>query len=411
MSAISKDKTMVSVAEAEQIILLRAVDYGDEVIPFEAALGRTLAEDIEADRDLPPCNRVTMDGIAIRYATFEEGRRSFKIKAVIAAGEQPVDVDNEDECVEIMTGAALPSSLDTVVRYEDVSIQDGVASIITGNIKQGQNIHKKGKDKNRGDTVIAAGQVIDPAVISMAASVGKHSLLVKKQPSVVIISTGDELVAVDKQPTAFQVRSSNNHTISAVLQQLAVPCDMLHIPDEPNVTRERINSCLERYDVLLLCGGVSMGKFDYVPAVLQELQVTKLFHKVQQRPGKPFWFGSHSKGALVFAFPGNPVSAFLCLHRYFVPWLLRSQGSSAGTQAVYAVLDTDVTFMPPLQYFMQVKIKLDERACLLARPVEGNGSGDFANLLDSDAFMELPMEQSSFKKGEIYRIWPFKKIV
>ena len=193
-----------------------------------------------------------------------------------------------------------------------------------------------------------------------------------------------------------------------MLQQHGLQADTLHIPDEPNETRTQIEKCLAQYDVIILSGGISMGKFDYVPQALEELKVEKLFHKVEQRPGKPFWFGAHASGILVFAFPGNPVSTFMCLHRYFLPWLQRSLGIIS--KPAYAQLNEDITFTAPLQYFAQVKLKLCKHGHLHATPIEGHGSGDFANLLDTDAFIELPLEQSIFKKDEVYRIWPFKNI-
>lgn len=410
---------MITVAEAEKIILAHTKDYGTELVSFEDAPGRVLAEDINADRDLPPCNRVTMDGFAISYAAFENGTRSFRVKAIQAAGEKPIDIEQPDECIEIMTGAALPDTTDTVIRYEDVEIKHGIATVKIETIKEGQNIHRKGKDKKQGDTVVKANCFIDATVISMAAAVGKYVLPVKKLPNVVIISTGDELVDVTEQPYPYKVRRSNNYTIKAVLQQYSVPADMLHLPDEQEITKEKIKNCLEQYDVIILSGGISMGKFDYVPQVLEELNVTKLFHKVKQRPGKPFWFGAHPdsyrEGTIVFAFPGNPVSTFMCLYRYFIPWLIASVTSPSplgeGQGEAYAMLTEDVTFTASLQYFMQVKVSINENGQLLANPTEGNGSGDFANLIDSNAFMELPLEQSNFRKGEVYRVWVFKQII
>jgi len=409
---------MVSVEEAEHIISAEIKDYGTELIHFESAHGRVLAEDLRADRDLPPCNRATMDGIAISYSAFEKGIRSFQIIATIAAGDAPLEMENKNECVEIMTGAPLPDAADTVIRYEDVEIKSSTALIRIDIVKKRQNIHRKGKDKQAGEVVAVANQFITPALISMAASIGKTTLLVKKLPKVVIVTTGNELVGVDIEPTAYQVRQSNNYTIKAVLQQYGLNADLLHIGDDPKETKEKIKKVLEEYDVAILTGGVSMGKFDYVPKALDELGVSKLFHKVQQRPGKPFWFGKDMGGSLVFAFPGNPVSAFMCLHRYFVPWLetsltsgTRISNSQFPVAKVYAVLDDEVTFTAPLKYFVQVKTEINERGCLLAIPREGNGSGDFANLPDTDAFMELPLEQSIFRKGEVYRIWPYKKIV
>src|SRR6202012_5734490 len=212
---------MITVEEAEKIIQAEIRDYGVEIMPFELTLGRILAENIKADRDLPPFNRVTMDGIAVNYSAIESGQSSFHIKAVQAAGDFPFEVSDADHCVEIMTGAALPSSLDTIIRYEDLEIRGDLASLVINNnaIKKGQNIHHKGRDKKKNDIVAINGQLITPAIISLIASVGESELRVKKLPRVVIISSGDELVEVEQTPLIYQIRKSNNHTIKAILQQ------------------------------------------------------------------------------------------------------------------------------------------------------------------------------------------------
>ena len=181
---------------------------------------------------------------------------------------------------------------------------------------------------------------------------------------------------------------------------------MVHIPDEPEAIKSILQQCLVNFDVLLLSGGISMGKFDYIPQALKDLQVEQIFHKVQQRPGKPFWFGKHAGGPVVFAFPGNPVATFMCTQRYFIPWLNKTLGAETKS-STYATLNADITFQPPLQYFLQVKLNFAEDGMLLATPVEGNGSGDFANLADTDAFMELPLSKTEFKKGEVHRVWVF----
>ncbi|CAN5714334.1 molybdopterin molybdotransferase MoeA [soil metagenome] len=396
---------MVTVEQAEKIVLEQTKEYGTEQLYFEDAAGRVLAEDLKADRDLPPYDRVTMDGIAISFDAFEKGNRSFKIIATQAAGESPVEITSSNECIEIMTGAALPSTTDTVIRYEDLDIKDGIATVTTDAVVKAQSIHFKSKDKKQHDVVVKANQVISPAVIQMAAAVGKAQLLVKKLPKVVIISSGDELIEVNETPTPYQIRKSNNYTIKAALLQYRVNADMLHIPDDAEITRTEIEKSLQQYDVIILSGGVSEGKFDYIPKALEICGVEKLFHKVQQRPGKPFWFGKHSNGVLVYAFPGNPVSTFMCLHRYFFLWL--EQSFRITKQQMYAALDQDFVFTPKLQYFLQVQLNIDEKGNLLATPVAGNGSGDFANLLGTDAFMELPLEQNNFTKGEVFRVWPF----
>lgn len=397
---------MTTVEQAEKLILAQLKDYGTESLPFEQTPGRVLAEAIKADRDLPPFNRVTMDGIAINYQAIENGILTFKIKATQAAGDEPATINELDECIEIMTGAVMPASVNTVIRYEDVEIRTGLATVLTQDIKKGQNLHLQGSDKKQHDILAAAGRMITPAIISLAASVGKTHLLVKRMPRVVIISSGDELVDVHQTPSPYQIRKSNNYTIKVVLQQHALQPDMIHIPDDPEVTRQQIQRCLQNYDVLLLSGGISMGKFDYIPQALQDSQVEKIFHKVAQRPGKPFWFGGHQNGAVIFAFPGNPVATFMCLHKYFLHWL-KATLSFAEQLPVYAVLDKDFTFQPALQYFLQVKLHSNPQGQLVASPIEGNGSGDFANLADTDAFLELPLERSDFKAGDVFKVLRF----
>ncbi len=400
---------MVTVTEAEKLILANARDFGAEIIPFEQALGRVLAENIKADRDMPPFNRVTMDGIAISYQAIETGISVFKIKAIQAAGDSPVEINAIDECIEIMTGSALPASVDTIIRYEDVEIKDGKASLLTGDIKKGQSLHFQGADKKQGEIILTTGQMITPAIISLIASVGEAELRVKRLPRVVILSSGDELVEVADVPSPYQIRRSNNYMIKAILAEQGLEAGMLHIPDDLQVTKQQIQLCLQNYDMILLTGGISMGKFDYIPQALKELQVEKVFHKVQQRPGKPFWFGKHANGVVVFAFPGNPAATFMCMHRYFIPWLNASLGV-ASKQPVYAILNRDFTFEPQLEYYLQVKLNFNKQGQLFATPVEGNGSGDFANLADTDAFMELPFEKNEFKKGEVYKVWIFNQV-
>ncbi|MCJ8165058.1 molybdopterin molybdotransferase MoeA [Pontibacter sp. E15-1] len=397
---------MVTVAEAEAIIQAEVKDFGVEVLPFERALGRVLAEDLRTDRDLPPFNRVAMDGIAIRYAAYAQGVRAFPIAATQAAGEEPIALQDAASCIEIMTGAALPASADTVIRYEDLTIANGTATVLAPEVAQGQNIHQQGKDRKRHDVVAKANQRVTPALVGMAAAVGATELQVKKLPRVVVISTGDELVEVQASPLPYQIRRSNNYMVKAALQKYQLHADLLHIPDEVAATEQHLRECLQQYDVILLSGGISMGKFDYVPQVLETLAVERLFHKVQQRPGKPFWFGKHANGVLVFALPGNPASTFMCLHRYMLPWLDACLGMASPQR--HAALTQAVTFKPPLQYFLQVTLTVNEHGQLLATPLEGNGSGDFANLVEAEAFLELPQHKTDFKEGEAYRVWTFR---
>lgn len=399
---------MITVSEAEQIILSHRKDYGVESVPFLEANGRVLAEDILADRDLPPYDRVTMDGIAIRYADHESGNRLFRITATQAAGDAPILHLDAGCCLEIMTGAACSGDADTVIPYEKIQVSDGVARIVDEPVARGQNIHRQGQDRRQGETVMTAGHRIGPAHISMAASVGKSVLQVKKAPRIVIVSSGDELVEVTETPLPYQIRRSNNYSSWAVLKRhYGIEAEMLHLPDNEEIIRSEIARFQKDFDVIILSGGVSMGKFDYIPQALEATGVQLQFHKVRQRPGKPFWFGTFGDKGVVFALPGNPVSTFMCLHRYVLPWLEASLGFPEAAP-LYAVLGKQVHFEPALTYYIQVKLAHSSEARLLAQPVEGHGSGDFANLLHADAFLELPAERNTFFEGEVLRIFPFK---
>ncbi|MEO1435675.1 MAG: molybdopterin molybdotransferase MoeA [Bacteroidota bacterium] len=394
---------MISVADATDIVLSNALSLGTEKVPLAESLGRILAEPLNADRDFPPFNRVTMDGISIQFSSFEKGIRTFPIQSTAPAGEAQQTLNNPEHCIESMTGAVLPEGCDTVIRYEDLTIENGTATINLDILKWGQNVHKQGEDRQQGSQIVGPGKMISPAEIGVAATIGKHEVNVMKTPSVLIISTGDELVNVDETPAPHQIRSSNVHTIRAACAPYGLKIDEVHLLDNYETIRDKIANYLNEYQVLILSGGVSKGKFDYVPNALAELKAEKLFHRVAQRPGKPFWFGTAPSGTVVFALPGNPVSSFMCFNRYFIPWLRKSLGLAAQEKPL-ARLDKPIFFKPDLTYLAQVKLSVDPTGQMCALPVEGNGSGDLANLTDADAFMEIPRGKENFEAGELYPV-------
>jgi molybdopterin molybdotransferase len=223
-----------------------------------------------------------------------------------------------------------------------------------------------------------------------------------------VISTGNELVSADDVPNDYQIRKSNSYTIVAALSPYQLFPDVYHFDDDKDEMQERITQLVSRYDVIILSGAVSMGKFDYLPEAMEQAGITKLFHKVQQRPGKPFWLGRHPNGAIAFALPGNPVSTFMCLYRYFMPWLFKCYHLTISP--VGCILETDVIFEPTLEYFMQVNVKPNENGQLIAKPLQGNGSGDLGNLVVANGFMQLPAYQNKFDAGAVYPVWIFKAI-
>lgn len=396
---------MITVKQAKNTILQNTQDFGVEEIPFLQSVGRILKEDIVADRDFPPFNRVAMDGIAINYRFFEYGVRDFKIEGIQPAGAPQEEMLNAAHCYEVMTGAVLPKNCDTVIRYEDVEINTLMATVTINKIKEGQNVHVKGKDKSKGEILIKQNTIISPAEIGVLATVGKSTVNVAKLPKVMIISTGDELVGVEKTPEAHQIRRSNVFTLVSLLNELKISSETAHLTDEKKVLKTKIQTFLQQYDVLLFSGAVSKGKFDFLPEVLEELGVEKLFHRVAQRPGKPFWYG-RTAHCNVFAFPGNPISTYVNCLVYFYPWYLKSVG--IPSEEKNAILTEDVRFKPNLTYFLQVKI-FNNNGQLFATPIYGNGSGDLASLVATDGFIELPKtEKVEFKKGNVYSILTYR---
>jgi molybdopterin molybdotransferase len=398
---------MLTVQEAENIIFAHKMPLNTERVALEKSIGRILQEDLFADRDFPPFDRVTMDGIAIRFRDFQEGHRRFKIEGVQAAGNAQLSILNHSSiisCFEVMTGAMLPVGCDTVVRYEDLKIEAGFAEIGIENIDFQQNLHFKGIDRKQNDALILRGGKITAAEMATAATIGKTHLQVAKLPKVAIVSTGDELVGIGDTPLPYQIRRSNVYAIKAMLEtEFKISAKLFHFNDDKILIFKGLKTILKKYDIVILSGAVSEGKFDFVPMVLNDLGVEKLFHKVAQRPGKPFWFGikpvADKFAKTVFALPGNPVSTFLCAYRYVVPFIEKSLGQKILPK-VSAILSEKLVFKPDLTYFLPVKLQNTEGGILMAKPLAGHGSGDLANLNDADGFLELPQKRTIFEAGE-----------
>ena len=398
---------MISFNDAFKSVMDHPASFGAETVNIKDAATRVLAEDVYTDRDYPPFNRATKDGIAINYSAFEAGRREFEIKGVIAAGTAVTQLSNQDSCMEIMTGAVVPYDADTVVMYEHLDIEHGIASLTKEPVR-GQNIHLKGSDEQRKTRVIAAGTKISAAEIGVLATIGKESVLVQRLPKVSVISTGNELVDLSTDPLPHQIRRSNSYSLNAALASEKISPLLLHLKDDPDIIRQKLQFAIEEMEVLLLSGGVSKGKFDYIPRILEELGVEKIFHGVKQRPGKPFWFGMHPiSGTRIFSFPGNPVSTFVNYHVYFRNWLRKSLGLPMDQFQVF--LREQISAEGDLTRFIRVKVYW-EGGRMMANIVTGNGSGDLLSLASSDGFIRLEPRSRSYKPLEAVPFIPTRSL-
>lgn len=398
---------MISVAEAYSIVLNHPLALTPESVALPQAAGRVLREPLTADRDLPPFDRVSMDGVAIQHAVFARGQRQFRVVGAQFAGKPAQTLTDETACLEVMTGAMLPTGTDTVIRYEDIVVTDGVAEVLIDSVKPGQHVHHRATDRKQNEELVKTGTRLGPAEMAVAASVGKATVRVSKLPRIALISTGDELVDVAETPEPYQIRRSNTYLLQTVLQSVGAETTLVHLPDEEEIMETKLRGLLADFDALVLSGGVSAGKADFVPVVLQRIGVQQQFHQVAQRPGKPLWFGTSEAGKVVFGLPGNPVSTFLCAYRYLLPWLKASLGIPVLPPSV-AQLAGAVSFPPKLTYFLPVSLSVNADGIWRAEGLPGSGSADYANLLRCDGFLELPPERSEFSEGEAFPVHTFR---
>ncbi len=401
---------MLSVAEAYQQILATARPLPAETVPLAEAVGRVLRQELTADRDFPPYNRVTMDGIALRFASLQNGQTTFPIERTQLAGAVPEPLHNAQAAIEIMTGASLPLGTDTVIRYEDLDFADQPTRQATVRVAppcQGHNVHVQGSDQAAGAQLLTSGQLLSPAEIGVAATVGAATLAVARRPRVAVVSTGDEIVDVTQTPLPHQIRRSNAYMLQAALTQDGATSDIFHFDDDLATLKASLPPLLAEYDAVLLSGGVSKGKADFLPQALRESSVTELFHRVAQRPGQPLWFGERPGGAVVFALPGNPVATFANYYRYVRGWLRQCSGL-APAPTEFAVLTDSVDFKPALTYFLAVRLETFPDGRLLAHSTPTSGSGDLAGLLAADGLLELTPELTHFAAGTAWPVWRYR---
>jgi molybdopterin molybdotransferase len=376
-------------------------------VALRDAAGCVLRQPVIAERDQPPFDRVAMDGIAIASSSVAQGHREFRIAGTQAAWAAPHPLIHSNECIEIMTGAMLPIGCDCVVPVERITVNDGVARLADDVVvTPWLNLHRRGIDCRAGAEVLRPGSTLGAPEVAVLASAGLVHVQVSRMPRIVVISTGDELIEPGNPMTDWQIRRSNVYGVLASLRNhgfTRLADD--HIADEQQVLRERLRKHLDTADVLILSGGVSMGKFDFVPTVLAELGVTQVFHKIAQRPGKPMWFGVRHDGKAVYALPGNPVSTLVCMARYVLPGLRAALGINAEPTTVQLMNDCKV--LPTLTTLLAVRLTTNIQGITCAHPQPTKGSGDFTSLIGAHGCVELPPGEAAITSGTVVKFFPW----
>ncbi len=370
--------SLITPSEAESLMLSRVDLLDTETIALEESLGRVLREDLLADRPFPPFDRVTMDGIAFRFTDFDGS--PLTLQGIHAAGNPTPPALKEKHCWQIMTGSAMPPDCDTVIPYEEVSLNDTHATINCQAVP-GKLIHRKGSDASTGDLVIQSGTRINPGHLGMMASIGAARIKTTRPPRVKILTTGDELIPVGESPLPHQLRQSNGITLLSAIQNWGpVAASWSHLPDDLETTTEGIAKALESSDLVILSGGISKGRKDYVRPALESLRGEPIFHGVAQRPGKPlaFWKG-------IVALPGNPNSTLTTFQRYVVP-LLRRMTGAPDEQLINLPLAAPIEKHPFLTQFLPARLNPEGKAISLSP----QNSGDFVTPLEGTGYLEIP---------------------
>jgi molybdopterin molybdotransferase len=372
------------------------------------ALGFVVAEEVKTDREYPPFHRSTRDGYAVRSAEVSAGA-TVRCVAEIKAGDSVTQPLAPGTCVQIMTGAAVPDGSDAVVMIEHTN-RDGDSVRFERAAQPGQNIVPRGSEAKRGETILSSGMRLGYAELALAAQVGATQLRCASKPRVSILSTGDEVIAIDQEPGAFQIRNSNSVSIAAQVRLAGgEPVLLGNAADRIDDLHEKISRGL-RQDVLVLSGGVSMGKYDLVEIVLKDLGAQFYFDAVAIRPGRPAVFGKCG-GAFVFGLPGNPVSTMVTFELFVVPAIDLLNGAPArDLPLVEARLGAPLNEKQGLAHFLPARVEW-RGPTPEVKALPWQGSGDVAALARANCYLVVAADRGQVNVGETMPILLRKDVI
>jgi molybdopterin molybdotransferase len=396
---------VISVEEAQARVLEGIGALPAERVSLLEALGRVLAADVVSDIDVAPFDNSAMDGYAVRAADVagasEETPVRLRVVEHVPAGAFPTVPVGPGEAVRIMTGAPVPAGADAVVMVERTAEeQGGDVGVIFAPVREAENVRRRGEDVRKGETVLRTGETVGPATIGILASVGCPKPLVHRRPRVAIVSTGDELVGIDEYPGPGKIRNSNSHTLAAlVLEAGGEP----HILEVARDTRESTSAVLTRapeFDLMISTGGVSMGDYDVVKTVLEELGILS-FWKVAMRPGAPQTFGTIG-GTPFFGLPGNPTSGMVGFELFVRPVMLKMQGGSELFRPRHKVtLTHDVKKKSDRRYFMRARAERVGEGRWTAALSGAQSSAMLTSMHRANCLLVHPEGETTFAAGSV----------
>ncbi|MDR1461565.1 MAG: molybdopterin molybdotransferase MoeA [Azoarcus sp.] len=396
----------LSVRDAQACILdkVTAIGTEDENIALERALGRVLAADVRADRDLPPRDVSAMDGYAARAADIADAPVTLKIVDDIQAGNSPRVTLQRGQCARIMTGAPVPDGADTVVRVEDTRPgQDGEVEILVP-VKVATDIRRRAENMRQGEIVLAAGTAIGPGTVGALATAKQAAVTVHRQPRVAILSSGNELEALCEPFDPSKIPDANTYALMAQVQAQGIEPELLGIArDDP----AELSGFLKRglgHDLLLVSGGTSVGVHDHVRPTLAALGVSMHFWRVEMRPGHPLAFGTLGR-SLVFCLPGNPVSSMVCFEQFVLPALRAMLGHRRlFRRTLTASLAHSIKSRPGRIEFMRVKLTRKASGIYEASSAGSQSSSDMLSMARADGLLIVPSASKELAAGETVRV-------
>ncbi len=392
-----------SVMQAQASILEHVFTSQMELVPLHDALGRVLAEDVKANRNHPPYDVSAMDGYAVRFADVAQVPVELKVVDDIRAGQMPQLEVQQGQAARIMTGAPTPVGIDTVVRVEDTALDGDVVSILS-QPKQGDNIRPLGENLKTGEVVLSKGTAITPGVLAILAMVKQKQVPVFAKPTVAILSTGDELEAIDDPIDDNKIPNANSHALYAQCKSLGIEATLLGIAqDNEEDLRAKLALGLE-YDVLLASGGVSVGHHDFVRPTLDALGIIMHFWRVAMRPGHPLAFGTvkrkGEKNAAVFGLPGNPVASMVCFEQFVAPALRQMMGhKKLYRRTLNARLSHDLQAASGRTLFVRVTLSRETDGYVATSTGE-QGSGVLMSMALADGFLVVPADSAGLSAGD-----------
>jgi len=384
---------MIELEKALQILKKHLLSPGKETVPLSASPGRYLAEDLRADRDMPPFHKASMDGFACRKADLPG---PLDVLELLPAGQVPTERLGAGQCSRIMTGGQVPEGADCVIMQEYVEKESDKRIRFNGSYSESY-ICRKGEDLKKGAFLLKEGTFLEPQHLGMMAAVGKSRLLVTRRISAGILATGSELVDVAQVPEGAQIRNSNSMQLAAQVQRAGHTAELSGIVrDDKDLLAEKISALMERFDLLLVTGGASVGEFDLVPGVLRDLGFSSEFDRVAVQPGKPLTF-AQGKGKVCFGLSGNPVSCFVQFEMLVKPFLCWSAGGDLPHRRIRCRMENGFTRRKSDRLFFLPVVLRPGGGCA---PVEYHGSAHLHALGKLAGFAELAAGKTTLKRGE-----------